>query len=195
MLNFLSLETVPESLFLCTVCPPPTPCYCWPPPGRQLFPLPQNTHWSSFEWQRVERGLLLLIHILCLTSYTSSSLPILPHLYLLIYLTSSAFSSLPVLTLTVSPTAMIAMWSYWFHLSRYVYGGNRSFAPILRPRRWSLLYDVYWLVLMMMNRCTRTGTMGSKYLNTVQDQNCSLLFWTTNNQRIDEEWNKTTTNK
>jgi hypothetical protein len=36
-----------------------------------------------------------------------------------------------------------AMWRYWFRISRYVYGGNRSFAPILRQRRWSLLYDVY----------------------------------------------------
>jgi hypothetical protein len=37
-------------------------------------------------------------------------------------------------------------------LSRYVYGGNRSFAPILRQSQWSLLYDVYWLVLMMVCR-------------------------------------------
>jgi hypothetical protein len=27
----------------------------------------------------------------------------------------------------------------------YVYGGNRPLAPILRQRRCSLLYDVYWL--------------------------------------------------
>ncbi len=26
----------------------------------------------------------------------------------------------------------LTMWRYWFRLSRYVYGGNRSFAPILR---------------------------------------------------------------
>ncbi len=93
----------------------------------------------------------------------------------------------------VSPSAMIAMWRYRFRLSRYVYGGNRSFAPILRQNRWSLLCDVYWLVLMMMNRCTWTGTMGSKYLNTVQDQNCSFFFWTTNNQRIYE--NETNNNE
>ncbi len=31
---------------------------------------------------------------------------------------------------------------------------------------------------------------GSKYLNTVQDQNCSFLFWTTNKQRIEENENK-----
>jgi hypothetical protein len=43
----------------------------------------------------------------------------------------------------VSPYAMIAMWRSWFRLSSYVYGGNRSFAPILRQSRWSRLYDVY----------------------------------------------------
>jgi hypothetical protein len=67
----------------------------------------------------------------------------------------------------ISPSSMIAMWRYWFRLSRYVYGGNRSFAPILRQRRWSLLYDVYWLILMMMNRCIWMGTTGLKFLNTV----------------------------
>jgi hypothetical protein len=41
------------------------------------------------------------------------------------------------------PLLQLTMWRYWFHLSRYVYGGNRSFAPILRQSRWSLLYDVY----------------------------------------------------
>jgi hypothetical protein len=35
---------------------------------------------------------------------------------------------------------------YWFRLSRNVYDGNRAFAPILRQSRWSLLYDVYWLI-------------------------------------------------
>ncbi len=84
------------------------------------------------------------------------------------------------------PLLQFAMWRYWFRLSRYVYGGNRSFAPILRQSRRSLLYDVYWLVLMMMNsqRDRNTSTQ-------VQDQNCSFLFWTTT-QRIDEEWNQTT---
>jgi hypothetical protein len=27
----------------------------------------------------------------------------------------------------------------------YVYDGNRPLAPMLRQRRWSLMYDVYWL--------------------------------------------------
>jgi hypothetical protein len=31
---------------------------------------------------------------------------------------------------------------------------------------------------------------GSKYLNTVQDQNCSFLFWSTNKQRINENESK-----
>ncbi len=47
------------------------------------------------------------------------------------------------LPLLSRPLLQFAMWRYWFRLSRYVYGGNRSFAPILRQSRWSLLYDVY----------------------------------------------------
>ncbi len=46
---------------------------------------------------------------------------------------------------------------YWFRLSRYVYDGNRSFAPILWQSRWSLLYDVYWLEMMMLNTWTGNG--------------------------------------
>jgi hypothetical protein len=49
------------------------------------------------------------------------------------------------------PLLKIATRRYWFRLSRYVYDGNRSFVPILRQRRWSLMYDAYWLDLMMMN--------------------------------------------
>ncbi len=41
------------------------------------------------------------------------------------------------------PLQQLTMWRYWFHLSRYVYGGNMSFAPILRQSQWSLLYDDY----------------------------------------------------
>jgi hypothetical protein len=47
------------------------------------------------------------------------------------------------LSLTVSPSAAIVYVRYWFRLSRYVYGGNRSFAPILRQSRCSLMCDVY----------------------------------------------------
>ncbi len=50
---------------------------------------------------------------------------------------------------------------YWFLLSRYVYDGNRSFTPILRQSLWSLLYDVYWLVTMMLY----AGNRYSRYLN------------------------------
>jgi hypothetical protein len=68
MLNFLLLETAPDSLSLCTVCPPPLlpplPATADPPPPASCFPSPQNTHWSSVQRQKVERGLLLLIHIL-----------------------------------------------------------------------------------------------------------------------------------
>ncbi len=103
---------------------------------------------------------------------------------------------------------------YWFRISRYVYDGNRSFAPILRQSRWSLLYDVYWLKMMMLN--TWTGTTGyffcltgnrqrvpeqvagSKYLNMVQDQNCSFSLlnkinkdqWKWKQNKIIEQWTK-----
>ncbi len=50
----------------------------------------------------------------------------------------------------LAPLLRCLLGEYWFRLSRYIYGGNRSFAPILRQSRWSLLYDVYWLVTMMM---------------------------------------------
>ncbi len=80
------------------------------------------------------------------------------------------------------PLLKIAMWRYWFRLSRYVYGGNRSFSPVLRQSQWSLLYDVYdsywWWWQMNWNRHNRVleQVAGSKYLNTVQDQNCSFSF-------------------
>jgi hypothetical protein len=42
------------------------------------------------------------------------------------------------------PLLLCLLGEYWFRLSRYVYGRNRSFAPpILRQSQWSLLYDVY----------------------------------------------------
>jgi hypothetical protein len=34
----------------------------------------------------------------------------------------------------VSPSAKIATWRYWFHLSRDVYGGNRSFASYTKTK-------------------------------------------------------------
>jgi hypothetical protein len=88
------------------------------------------------------------------------------------------------------PLLQFVMWRYWFRLSRYVYGGNRSFAPILSQSRWSLLYDVYWLVLMMVCRCTWTGTTGtgSKYLNT--SSGSKILFFSFEQQN--KEWMKTT---
>ncbi len=69
------------------------------------------------------------------------------------------------------PLLQFAMRRYWLRLSRYVYGVNRSFAPILRQSRWSLLYDVYWLVLMMVNSQRDRNTW-----TQVQDQNCSFSF-------------------
>jgi hypothetical protein len=42
---------------------------------------------------------------------------------------------------------LLALWlgEYWFRISCYVYDCNRPLAPILRQRRCSLIYDVYWL--------------------------------------------------
>ncbi len=45
--------------------------------------------------------------------------------------------------ISVSPPAAIVYVEILVSSIRYVYGGNRSFAPILRQRQWSLLYDVY----------------------------------------------------
>jgi hypothetical protein len=66
---------------------------------------------------------------------------------------------------------------YWFCVSRYVYDGNRSFAPILRQSRWSLLYDIYWLEMMMLN--TWTGTTGYFFCltgNRQRDRNTWTRF-------------------
>ncbi len=73
----------------------------------------------------------------------------------------------------VSPSAAMSMWRYWFRLSRHVYDGNRSFAPILRQSRWSLLYDVYWLAWWCW---TVTGTWtGSKYY-LLQSWSCRRVW-------------------
>jgi hypothetical protein len=45
----------------------PPPLLLLTTPACQLFPLPQNTHWSSFQRQKVEHGLLFLIYILCIS--------------------------------------------------------------------------------------------------------------------------------
>ncbi len=113
---------------------------------------------------------------------------------------------LPTLVVCVSPSAKIAMWRYWFRLSRYVYGGNRSFPPILRQSRWSLLYDVYWLVLMMVTDeldtwWQMTGTTGTWTGSRIEipehDSGSELLFffWTMNKQRIDENENNKINNR
>ncbi len=81
----------------------------------------------------------------------------------------------PPLLLTIEPPLLLWLFrEYWFYLSCGVYDRNRSFTPILRQSRWSLLV---WCLL------TRIATTGSKYLNTVQDQNCTFLFLN-NEQRI-----------
>jgi hypothetical protein len=74
----------------------------------------------------------------------------------------------------LAPLLWCLFGEYWFRLSCYVCGGNRSFTPILRQSRWSLLYDVYWLVTMMvidqvqqrvLERVARVEPVtGSKYM-------------------------------
>jgi hypothetical protein len=99
------------------------------------------------------------------------------------------------------PLLKIAMWRYWFLISCYVYGGNRSFAPILRQSRWSLLYDVYWLVLMMVTdglEQVQSGTWtGSRIEIPEHGSGSELLFffWTMNKQRIDESENNKINNR
>jgi hypothetical protein len=60
--------------------------------------------------------------------------------------------SIPSSIITVSPSAKIATWRYSIDfvypvMSMVVIG---PLLPILRQRWWSLLYDVYWLDLMMV---------------------------------------------
>ncbi len=65
---------------------------------------------------------------------------------------------------------------YWFRLSRFVYDRNRPLAPILRQRRYSLMYDVF---LTCIDDDVETGTLCFTYnqerdqntWNTIQDQN------------------------
>ncbi len=94
------------------------------------------------------------------------------------------------------PLLKIAMWRYWFRLSHYVYGGNRSFDPILRQSQWSLLYDVYWLEVMMVTdelEQVQSGTWTGSRIEIPEHSSGSeslFFFWTMNKQRIDE--NETT---
>ncbi len=90
------------------------------------------------------------------------------------------------------PLLKIAMWRCWFRLFRYVYGCNRSFTPMLRQSQWSLLYDVYWLIKMMVTdelEQVQSGTWtGSRIEIPEHGSGSELLFffWTMNNQGIDE---------
>ncbi len=68
------------------------------------------------------------------------------------------------------PLLKIATWRYQFRLSRYVYDGNRSFAPI-HTKTKTVESDVLCLLTRLDDGEQSTG---SKYLNTVQDQNSSF---------------------
>ncbi len=108
------------------------------------------------------------------------------HVPRLCLFTSSSFLFLYFLS---CPLLQLSMWRYWFPLSRYVYGGNRSFAPILRQSRWSLLYDVYWLVLMMVFEQEQRDR------NTWTQFRIRIVLFSFEQwikQGIDEKWNQPT---
>ena len=71
----------------------------------------------------------------------------------------------------VSPFAQIATWRYWFRLSRDVYGGNRSFAFYTKTKT---VESAVLCLLIRLDHGDSQQVMGSKDLNTVQDQNCSF---------------------
>jgi hypothetical protein len=51
-----------------------------------------------------------------------------------LYISKRIFFSIFFLKRIVSPSAKIATWRYWFHLSRDVYVGNRSFASYTKTK-------------------------------------------------------------
>jgi hypothetical protein len=95
------------------------------------------------------------------------------------------------------PLLQFSMWRYWFRLSHYVYGCNRSFAPILRQSRWSLLYDVYWLALMMVNSQRDRNTWTQFRIRIVLfffEQQNKELMWNESNQQTNK-WSNNEQNK
>ncbi len=91
------------------------------------------------------------------------------------------------LVLLSHPLLLWLLGEYWFCLSRCVYDLNRPLAPILRQSQCTLMYEVYWLALMVMV-FLYNGTAGSKYLEYNQDQNWifSCEQWTTNELKAKE---------
>jgi hypothetical protein len=75
---------------------------------------------------------------------------------------------------SVSPSAKIATWRYWFRLSRDVYGGNRSFASYTKAKT---VESAVWCLLTRLDdgdsqQVTGTSrTTGSKY-SMLQSWNC-----------------------
>jgi hypothetical protein len=80
------------------------------------------------------------------------------------------------------PLLVLRLGEYWFRISRYVYDRNRPLAPILRQRRCSLMYDVYWRIDDDDTSCTMVQKDQNTW-NTIQDQNWIFFFWTTNNEQ------------
>ncbi len=123
----------------------------------------ERKSWSS--WKLSEILFVMLILQVVIWRYIRGSLEIVSPSAVIVYLENIGF---------VYP-AMSMM-------------ANRSFAPILRQSRWSLLYDVYWLEMMMLN--TWTGTTGYFFCltgNRQRDRNTwtwfrirvvIFLFWT-----------------
>ncbi len=93
----------------------------------------------------------------------------------------------------VLPSANLVLEIIDFVYPFYVYDGNRPLAPILRQRRCSLMYDVYWLALdndVQQKRDQNTW-------NTIQDQNWIFYWWiwtmkieSNKNNRIKQKSNK-----
>jgi hypothetical protein len=70
------------------------------------------------------------------------------------------------------PLLALHLREYWFRISRYVYDRNRPFAPILRQRRCSLMYDVFLTCLDDDEQVLHVLLEGDQNTwNTIQDQN------------------------
>ncbi len=74
------------------------------------------------------------------------------HLYLIFFVSS------------VSPSAKIATWRYWFRLYSDVYGGNRSFASYTKTKT---MESAVWCLLTRLDDGDSQQVTRSKYLNTV----------------------------
>ncbi len=63
----------------------------------------------------------------------------------------------------------------------FVYDGNRPLTPVLRQRRCSLMYDVYWLTWWLL-------LWGSKYLEYIPESELNIL----QSEQWNEQWKQST---